>query len=219
MNYKTIDINIIKKNRKYFAAEINNRKVQLEIDRNSENLELGEHTLYVEDFSIRNKYGATEKYKLVASLEKQYEDEVYTLKSTIRNKALTDACRKLGAIFDKETNTWVFNCIVSDKAEELDFVYNSELIGVEITAINEIEGEQQAIHFCGFTVAQAKGRDSGAKLGESVYMIEGDMSSGGSAKNWTTTIEQKSVFRLRVPEKLLKQEQESEAKIWDIKII
>jgi len=219
MNYKTIDINIIKKNRKYFAAEINGRKVKVEIDDNSEKLEIGEHSLYVEDISIRSKYGTDEKYKLAIDMEKQQSTEVYSLQSTIRNSFLIDACRRLGARYDTETSAWIFNAIVADKAEELDLIHNSELIDIEIEAISDILIYCEPIRFCGFTIAQARGRDTGAILGDNVYKIKGDINSGGSAKNWTTNISEKSVFRLKVPLELLKQEQDNDSIIWDIKML
>ncbi|MFT5602041.1 MAG: hypothetical protein ACI9N1_002291 [Flavobacteriales bacterium] len=219
MNYKTIDINIIKKNRKYFSAEINCRKVKVEIDDNSEKLGIGEYSLYVEDISIRSKYGTDEKYRLAVDMEKQKSTEVYSLQSTVRNSFLIDACRRLGGRYDTETSSWIFNAIVADKAEELDLIHNSELINIEIAAISDIQIYGEPIRFCGFTIAQARGRDTGAILGDNVHMLEGDINSGGSAKNWTTNISEKSVFRLEVPEELLKQEQDNESITWDIKML
>jgi len=219
MNYKTIDINIIKKNRKYFVAEINGRKVKVEINANSEKLELGEHSLYVEDISIRSKYGTDEKYKLAIDMEKQQSTEVYSLQSTVRNSFLIDACRRLGARYDTETSSWIFNAIVADKAEELDLIHNSELIDIEIEAISDILIYCEPIRFCGFTIAQARGRDTGAILGDNVYKIKGDINSGGSAKNWTTDISEKSVFRLSVPIELLNQQRECETKLWNTRTI
>lgn len=217
MSYKTVDINIIKKNRKYFAAEINGRKVKVEINANSEKLELGEHSLYVEDISIRSKYGTDEKYRLAIDMEKQKSTDVYSLQSTVRNSFLIDACRRLGARYDTETSSWIFNAIVTDKAEELDLIHNSELIKVEIAARSDIQIYCEPIRFCGFTIAQARGRDTGAILGDNVHLLNGDINSGGSAKNWTTDISDKSVFRLEVPQELLKQEQDNESMTWDIK--
>jgi hypothetical protein len=44
------------------------------------------------------------------------------------------------------------------------------------------------IEISGRTIARAWGRDSGAKLGEGVVLLEGRFSSGGSMKNWETTV-------------------------------
>lgn len=46
---------------------------------------------------------------------------------------------------------------------------------------------QDAIRIGGREVAKAFGRDSGAKLGDGVVLLEGKFNSGGSMKNWTTT--------------------------------
>lgn len=40
----------------------------------------------------------------------------------------------------------------------------------------------------GRTVAYARGRNSGAKLGEDIVFISGEYDSGGSAKNWRTEV-------------------------------
>ena len=54
---KTLNLNITKKNRKYFACSHNGHDVKLVIDGASENLEVGEHELLVEDVSVRTKFG------------------------------------------------------------------------------------------------------------------------------------------------------------------
>lgn len=49
----------------------------------------------------------------------------------------------------------------------------------------------------GKTVATAYGRDSGAKIGADVEVIQGGAYSAGSAKNWRTQIKKGSVFIIR----------------------
>lgn len=49
----------------------------------------------------------------------------------------------------------------------------------------------------GKTVATAYGRDSGAKIGTDVEVIQGGAYSTGSAKNWRTQIKKGSVFIIR----------------------
>lgn len=49
----------------------------------------------------------------------------------------------------------------------------------------------------GKEIARAWGRDSGAKVGEDVTLLSGSIGSGGSAKNWRTTIHEGSVFKIR----------------------
>lgn len=42
-----------------------------------------------------------------------------------------------------------------------------------------------------------RGRDSGARLGECVILLDGDISSGGSRVNWTTTVDIDSVIEIK----------------------
>lgn len=88
--------------------------------------------------------------------------------------------------------------------EELDFLYNSELISIEISTTEDISEHNGPVEFMGYTIARAFHRDSGAKLGEGISLIKGNVDSAGSRKNWRTWIEENSIFRLKVPKELFK---------------
>ncbi|TOH44903.1 hypothetical protein CGI81_18680 [Vibrio parahaemolyticus] len=209
-------LNIIKRNRKYFAAEKNDKhKCKLIIDSNSENLELGEHCLAVEDISVRSKYGTDLIYKLSASAEAQAEQGIVSLKADY-NSLLVKKCRKLGGSWDKEQNAWIFPGFVSDEVEELDEIYNSALITVEITAIEEIREYGKGIEFLGRPLCRAFGRDSGARFDSEIALISGYATSGGSQKNWATILNEDSVLRLQTPSKILEIHQDDR---FDVKII
>lgn len=209
-------LNIIKRNRKYFAAETDNkRKCKLLIDSNSENLELGEHCLAVEDISVRSKYGTDLIYKLSASVEAQAEQGIVSLKSDY-NSLLVEECRWLGGSWDKEQNAWIFPGFVSDEVEELDDIYNSVPITVEITAIEEILEYGKGIEFLGRPLCRAFSRDSGARIDSEVALISGCATSGGSQKNWATILNEDSVLRLQVPLEILEIHQDDR---FDVKII
>lgn len=45
-----------------------------------------------------------------------------------------------------------------------------------------------AVTLFGRTIARAFGRDSGAKLGDEIILIDGSIDSGGSMKNWSTCV-------------------------------
>jgi len=45
-----------------------------------------------------------------------------------------------------------------------------------------------ACELFGRTIAKAWGRDSGAKLGDDIFLINGSIGSGGSVKNWKTVV-------------------------------
>lgn len=202
---KTIKFEIIKKNRKYFAAITKGYKCKILIDSNSETLEPGPAELLVSDVSVRTKYGTDLIFKLCAEASEQKEAGIVTLQHFRFNRNLVKHCRDLGGKWDEESKAWVFSDIVSDKVEELDFIYNSKLIPVEIEAVEKIFNYHESVEYLGYTIAYASGRDSGAKLGDCVSLISGSIDSGGSVKNWGTIVREGSKFRLNVPAKLFEQ--------------
>lgn len=200
---ETKTFNIIKKNRKYFAATVNGYKCKIMIDDNSQALEVGEHELIVDDISKRTKYGTDLIFKLAAEAQKQQSAGIVTLSHHTYNSKLVAKCRAMGGRWDAETDCWVFSELVEDRVEQLDEIYNSPLIPVEITALSGVDKGKGPVSFCGYTIARAYGRDSGAKLGDGISQISGSIYSGGSVKNWKTCISEGAVFRLYIPEELL----------------
>lgn len=198
---KTIAITLVKKNRKYFACLHNGFDAKLVIDSISENLALGEHDLLVDDVSIRTKFGTDVIFKMVGETKKT--DKIVTLQSHVYNEWLVNACRKLGGKWDSDALTWVFSPLVEQEVDELDRLYNENMVIVDIEAVTGISVSSSPVTFMGYTIARAFGRDSGAKLGDQVMMISGSISSGGSVKNWTTSIAQGSRFRLELSQNLL----------------
>jgi len=161
----------------------------------------GEVTLLVEDISVRSKYGTDLRYEMVSDNKKS--EKVFFSHGKY-NCFMVAECRELGGQWDSESKTWAFNAIVEDKIEELEELYNCDLIDVELTAKEDCSYGCDAVDFLGYTIARATGRDSGAQLGDGVSMLRGSIDSGGSMKNWRTSIEEKSIFRLSVPKNLLK---------------
>ena len=204
---KTLEINIIKKNRKYFKIKINNYLCKLLIDENSENLELGTQTLVLEDISVVTKYGKDVIYKLAASSEEQKNCGITTLHAPFYNILLVERCRELGGRWDSSSYSWVFSTIVEDEVEQLDEIWNSEPITVNLKFESDAFGYQDAVYFKGFMLAKATAKTSGAVLGSDVSLINGDIGSGGSIKNWVSYIDSGSILRLQVPKKVLTDEE------------
>jgi hypothetical protein len=198
---KNINLQINKKNRKYFACTHNGFEVKLVIDTTSENLSLGEHELLVEDISVRTKFGTDLIYKVVGEMKK--EGKIVTLQSHCYNDWLVDSCRKLGGKWDAEASTWVFSPLVEQEVDELDRLFNDDLIVIDIEALDDITSYTSPVTFMGYTVARAFGRSSGAKIGAAVKQLDGSISSGGSAKNWFTQVTKGSRFRLEISKNLL----------------
>lgn len=199
-NLTTVKLNIIKKNRVYFACK-NDRgyEVKLRITETSKDLELGEHELLVEDASVKTKYGTDVIYILHSAID---QNEVIVLKSSKNNHLIT-RCKELGGKWDAEDKVWVFSNVVKSEVEELDFLYNSELVSIKLTALREISEHTNAVTFLGYDVAYATGRDSGGKTCEGVALIAGSINSSGSSKNWYTDVTEGTVLKLKVPVELL----------------
>jgi hypothetical protein len=196
-------INIFKKNRKYYAAKLKNGyKCKVVIDSNSQNLELGEQELLLDDVSVSTKYGTDVIYKLSAPAEAQKAAGIVTLKSEY-NSVLIKRCRELGGSWDGDAGAWTFSDLVTDEVEELDVKYNSTLVAIEIAVNDELYESKGPVELAGIKIAQAWGRDSGAKLGKGIALIAGEINSGGSAKNWCTEIYKGSIIRTTIPEMLI----------------
>jgi hypothetical protein len=196
---KTKKLTIIKKNRKYFAASDNGYNCKIIIDTNSEALKLGEQELMLEDISVHTKYGSDIIFKLAVSITEQEQASICTLKHPFYNVLLVEKCRNLGGRWDKEGCVWVFSSIVEDKVLELDELFNSEILNIEVEVLNSVEQETGAYCLFGMTIARAFDRDSGAKLCEGVALISGEVRSNGSRKYWYTEICKNSTLRFQVP--------------------
>ena len=75
-----------------------------------------------------------------------------------------------------------------------------------------------AVVFMGVKVAVAFDRDSGAKVGYNARMIEGNINSGGSRKNWYCIVKEGSVFELEVDKEAYKKNR-NRVKKWEMKEI
>jgi hypothetical protein len=214
---KTINLEILKKNRKYFAAKLDGKyKCKLHIDSASENLELGLHTLLVLDESIVTKYGTDLIFRLAASADTQKTAGICTIQHDRYNSILVDKCRNLGGKWDHDAKAWVFSDLMSSEVEDLDALFNSDEVAIEITAKTDLSAWHDSVTFAGYSIAKASGRDSGAVLCEGVSKVSGTVTSGGSVKNWSTEVEEGAIFRLLVPRDVLQLSDEGD---WDITIL
>jgi len=70
-----------------------------------------------------------------------------------------------------------------------------EMVDVRITVgDDDIEEYTDAVTIFGKAIASARGRDSGARVGDGVVLESGSVKSGGSMKNWKTIIAAGSVL-------------------------
>tara|TARA_R110002167_G_scaffold336366_1_gene543723 strand:+ start:17 stop:391 length:375 start_codon:yes stop_codon:yes gene_type:complete len=94
---------------------------------------------------------------------------------------------------------------------------NMEKLKVRITA-KEDNCRRFAVVFMGEKVAVAFSRDSGAKVAYGVRMLDGNIDSGGSQKNWYCKVDSGSVFELEVDEESFMKNR-TRVKKWDIEVI
>lgn len=195
---------IEKKNRKYFAAKLKDYNVKILIDENSENLEVGkEYELFVNDISKRSKYGTELIYRLDGESKPENIGNPVIIECEY-NLEFVKKARLLGGKWDSDNKVWFFSGLVEKEAEELDYVYASKLIPIQIKAKQDISAYNRPVYFCGKCLAWATGRDSGAELADGIMLISGVVTSGGSMKNWTTAIREDAELRLLIPENVLK---------------
>ncbi len=189
---------VLKKNRKYFAARTNGYPCKILIDEHSENLEPGVHELEVDDISVKSKYGTDLIFKLKASVETIKEAGICSLIHPRYNEKLVEECKRLGGKWDAEAKAWIFSGIVSEQVEALDDYYNSGYSEYKVTLAKEICGARGPVRIAGYKIASAYGRDSGARLDDGIILLSGGVVSGGSMKNWTTEIKKGSEIILKL---------------------
>lgn len=119
------------------------------------------------------------------------------------NPQFVSKIRAAGARWNADERAWTMPAANIDIAREiLRTVYDRDdmpqadekLVRVKVTALQNVWCTCGPVILLGRVIASAYGRDSGARVGDGVSFVEGQPSSGGSAKNWRTEIPKGSVF-------------------------
>ena len=109
------------------------------------------------------------------------------------NAEFVKKCRNLRGEYKQ--NAWCFNDNV------IDYVRKAMLDIYGVTGEEQYEecsllvknfsdsARCDSVTLFGRTIARAFGRDSGAKLGDEIILVDGSISSGGSVKNWYTCVD------------------------------
>lgn len=119
------------------------------------------------------------------------------------NRLINAQIRKLG---EMKSGYVEIHPELEAEAKELQKKIDDTVL-VQIVAKEDIRQWRNSIDYCGYVIAKASGRDSGAFVPPSVSQISGKKpTSGGSMKNWVTIIPAGSVFRLRVARFLIADE-------------
>lgn len=75
-------------------------------------------------------------------------------------------------------------------------VTDNDTVTLRVTVHEELRERCGSVFLFGKNLSKAYGRDSGAKPGEDVAYLEGGCTSGGSAKNWCSVVQENSVIKL-----------------------
>ncbi len=120
---------------------------------------------------------------------------------------LPKAAKNIGGKWNPSDKSWSFGEQDEQRVKELYLsVYgewpedDAEIAKVTLRVkVTETYSKwHSGIYLAGRCLATAFGRDSGARLGNSVIVIDGDgFDSGGSVKNWRTVVKEGTIFELR----------------------
>jgi len=112
--------------------------------------------------------------------------------------------KDLGGKFNGEKKCWYFDVRDEARVRELaislfgtDGENNAETVTLRVTFPQGHREYNNGVYVAGRCIARAWGRKTGAKLGEGVVLLKGNIDSGGSVQNWYTSIEPGSVFEIR----------------------
>lgn len=141
------------------------------------------------------------------------EDKIISVKSPYSATFLKMAKTELHGKYNGQSKAWEFSAKIKVKVlNALKTVYDYEEEGaviekvdIEVTFKNTVYAERGSVILAGRILAIGKERDSGAYEGKDVNLIEGEMSTDGSRKNWNTYIASDSVLEVyNVDKKTLK---------------
>ena len=74
---------------------------------------------------------------------------------------------------------------------------HEDLVTIRVEFTKSSYAMRNSITISGRSVIRAYGRDSGASLCDGVILREGSVGSGGSQKNWKTTVEEGTILEVR----------------------
>lgn len=196
----TINFKVLKISRVYLEIILNNKyNAKLLKSNLTEDFEIdGVYSALAEDLSVVSKYGTSLKYNLVST---ELNSEPVIFQNEKPNVYLIEELKKLGGKYDKDDNVWVLNDFVKDRVEDLEEIYNSSEILIEVSV--EKERSLDSLNLFGYDLIKlVNGRDKGTYQMADVAIISGSSKSGGSANNPKVIVSSDTVLRFKLPKKL-----------------
>ncbi|MBA0286854.1 hypothetical protein [Stenotrophomonas maltophilia] len=110
------------------------------------------------------------------------------------NAAFIAQAKRIGGKWDGGDKSWNFDIKLEEKVRALCLqFYGTDGLKVDLCIIEvdlpaDKEQWQGPLTLAGRVLASARGRDTGAVLGNGVSVLKGCFTSGGSRQNWTTAV-------------------------------
>jgi len=108
--------------------------------------------------------------------------------------------KRLTGRWNPAEQVWTFDPRTEPEVRELcTAIYGTDgtptaTVTVRAIAARQVAEFREPVTLYGRVLARARGRDSGAKLGEGVVLVKGRICSGGSARHWKTIVEEGTEF-------------------------
>lgn len=120
------------------------------------------------------------------------------------NVNLPKRARALSGNWNSAEHVWIYPRAAEPQVKDLylDIYGEWDTQSTEYVNLRCTVGPDGASNLCesltlgGRPIARAIGRDSGARTAEGVIVLAGKFDSGGSMKNWRTSVEGDTIFRL-----------------------
>lgn len=121
------------------------------------------------------------------------------------NAKFVSAIKKIGgAKWDSVNKCWTAPEEFVDAVREIMMeiygytdISENESVTLKIVFNEEAKEDRKDVTLFGKILSHATGRDSGARVGDDVAMIKGNIRSGGSVKNWVSVVEEGSTFIIK----------------------
>jgi hypothetical protein len=136
------------------------------------------------------------------------------------NEDFVSVAHNLKGKWDRDLRVWKFKTAVQQDVERaLDEIFGhhgdgGEAVTLTVTVNSFMKAEKSPVKLGPYVLSRAYGRDSGARTGDDVAIIQGKIRSGGSRAKWTSCVEAETVFKIMsVPASTVKlMEKEAEEK-------
>jgi hypothetical protein len=136
------------------------------------------------------------------TVQLKVHDTTVTVKAPY-NYLFVEGARRFSGIYSRMYDVWTFSRAHADAVRDLllhIFGEDGETppvrVTIKATFLSDASAEKGPVYLGTLPIAEARGRDSGAKPCSNAAIIAGTPRSGGSVKNWKTVIPAGCIFQI-----------------------